>query len=269
MGQVACGQGRRGSGPLMVGLFAATALATGCLMDEDGLAVPDPTPPPATDPARDPEPMTPPAAACTPGQVHCSGKVPQNCGADGAWVTGPACAYACQDGCVNRFAAVSSGHGSPTNADGVAEFARNSETFYSQRGGLLGARGFNVAVMDPATGQAMEPVRNFDPWVTPLTDNALGELADYLEALEPGRLLMIAVCDDAGLTQLNSCTRRHVPEVARVVQALERLGSREIGSYCFRGAWSFVTMTGQRGALAEKSSRGSKVTAEVMLPAEP
>jgi Interleukin-like EMT inducer len=208
-------------------------------------------------------------AGCPVGQVHCSGKVPQICGADGTWLNAAPCAYACQGGCVNRFAAVSSGYGSPTNADGVAEFAVNTETFYSERGTLLGARGFNVAVLDPASGRRLEPVRNFDAWTSPLSGNALTSLADYLDALEPGRLVMIAVCDDAGMTPIDSCERSGSPPVRRLVETLQRMGSEKIATYCYRGAWSFVAITGQPRALAEKVSAGPKITAEVLLPAGP
>jgi hypothetical protein len=205
--------------------------------------------------------------ACTVGQVHCSGKIPQVCGAGGAWLSGPPCAYACQGGCVNRFTAAAAGRGSPTDEDGVAEFTRNTEMLYSRGGGLLGARGFNVAVLDPRSGNTLEPVKNFDPWVTPLSGGALEDLADYLEAIEPGRLVLVATCDDAGITRLNSCEKSGTPAVKRLLDTLVRMGSQQIGSYCFRGAWSFATVTGQGRALAEKLSPGPKVTVEVMLPA--
>ena len=32
-----------------------------------------------------------------------------------------------------------------------------------------------------------------------------------------------------------------------MVTALERMGSAQIGSYCFRSAWAFVTLTGAPG----------------------
>ncbi len=231
------------------------------------------SPIPSTD-ASIPPAVAPPTAGtpsgCRTGQVVCTGKTPQICGPDGRWVADPPCPYACQGGgCVNRFTAVSSGLGSPTNADGVSEFAVNGETFYSQSGRLLGARGFNVAVLDPATGQRLEPVRNFDPWTSPLSGQALRELAEYLEALEPGRLVMISVCDDAGITAIDSCARHDSPAVERVIQTLTRMGSESITSYCYRGAWSFVSITGQPRPIAEKLSPGPKVTADVMLPAGP
>ncbi len=170
---------------------------------------------------------------------------------------------------MNRFSAVSSGYGSPSNGEGLAEFKLNTESFFSERGGLLGSRGFNVAVVDPTSGDQLEPVRNFDPWTTPLSGNAFTALAEYLESLEPGRLVLMAVCDDAGLNALNSCERHRTAPVERLVQTLEAMGSELIGSYCSRGAWSFVTLTGRPGALAEKLSDGPKVTAELLLPARP
>jgi hypothetical protein len=284
------GRGSCGGGLLLLGLVG---LLGGCRTSADGLAIsdagakadgregaapdsrpmviasPDAGAGPPEDALAGPPPNADagPAAACAVGQVHCTGLIPQTCGADGTWLNGPPCAYACQGGCVNRFAAVSSGRGSPTNDDGLAEFARNTETFFSERGGLLGARGFNVAVMDPRTGATLEPVKNFDPWTTPLSGNALSAMADYLEALEPGRLVLIATCDDAGITRVDSCEQWDTAPVQRLLTTLRRLGSQQIDAYCFRGAWSLVTMSGSGPALAEKLSSGPKVTAEVMLPA--
>jgi Interleukin-like EMT inducer len=205
---------------------------------------------------------------CSAGEVLCLGTIPQTCGADGKWVTGPPCPFACRGGCVNKFTAASAGRGAPTNGEGVAEFTRNGTTFYSERGGLFGARGFNVAVLDPATGAMLEPVKTFDPWTSPLSGNAFKDLAAYLEAIEPGRLVLIATCDDAGLAEANSCDKVKGGQAKKAVAAIERLGSKEIGNYCYRGAWSFIALTG-RGALAEKLSTGAKITAEAFLPAAP
>jgi hypothetical protein len=245
----------------------ASAVAFGCRASDEGLdAV---TPPSSETEPPAPEVEPPPSAGCQSGVVHCAGKVPQTCGADGRWVNQESCGYVCQDGagCVNRFAAVSSGHGSPTDHEGRAEFAVNTETVFSGQGGLLGAaRGFNVALLDPASGRELEPVRNFDPWGSPLTGRALDELADYLAALEPDRLVMIAVSDDAGITALDACGPSDSGPAKRVVDQLQRLGSNMIGAYCFRGAWSFIGLTGENRALAEKLSTGAKVSTEVLLP---
>ena len=259
----------------MGGLLAV--LAIGCRADDVGLGPagpgvePDPgsAVPEVTPPTSVPAPSPPPSAACVAGQVHCVGRTPQYCGADGKWVLGEACSYVCQDGCVNRFAAISSGRGSPTDNDGLAEFVVNNELIFSKPGGLFGARGFNVAVIDPASGQRREQVRNFDPWISPLTGRALNELADYLDALEPGQVVMIAVSDDAGITDVDGCGPRDVAPVQRVVATLRRMGSTLIDSYCFRGAWSFVAISGQPGEVAEKLTNGTKITTEVLLPATP
>jgi hypothetical protein len=210
-----------------------------------------------------------PAAACSVGQVVCLGRMPQICGADGKWVTGEACAYACQGGCVNKFSAVSAGRGAPTDEEGVTEFARNAVTFFTKKGGLLGARGFNVVVLDPGTGATIEPVKNFDPWVSPISGNALKELVAYLEALEPNRLVMIATCDDPGIAKIDSCEKLDSKPVTELIATLQRLGSTQIADLCFRGAWSFATITGQGKALAEKVSPGPKIAAEFVLPAQP
>lgn len=262
-------------------LGAALLLCAGaCRSNEQGIpeAQPplvDPTRSPDAGAATDPGPpaadagMPSPAGACSVGQVHCSGNVPQTCGADGRWITGPACGFACQGnaGCVNRFAAISAGRGAPTDVEGVTEFARNRDIFYSKKGGLFGARGFNVAVIDPVSGESLEPVRNFDPWDSRLTGSALDDLADYLRALEPGRLVLLSTCDDAGITKLDSCEKLDSAPAKRLIETLTALGSQEIARYCYRGAWSFVGIIGQSQPLAEKLSAGTKVTAEVMLPA--
>jgi hypothetical protein len=216
-------------------------------------------------------PTSPPTtpATCTVGEVVCLGRMPQMCGADGKWVNGELCTYACEGGCVNKFAAVSAGRGAPTNGDGVAEFSRNAVTFYSERGGLFGARGFNVVVLDPTTGATIEPVKNFDAWDSPLTGNSLKAMAAYLDAIQAGRLVMIAACDDAGIARPNSCDKFDSEPVKEVITALQKLGSKQIVDYCFRGAWSFAAITGQGRALAEKVSTGAKVAAEVVLPAAP
>ena len=258
-----------------MGLIWPCAAGSGCRTDVDG---------PLADPpdimgapgagrrleggAAQVEAGAPRAAGCAVGQVHCSGRIPQSCGADGTWQSGPACAYACEPasgGCVNHFTAAAAGRGAPTDAEGVAEFTRNSEMLFSKGGGLFGARGFNVAVLDPRTGQPVEAVRNFDPWDSPLSDSALEDLADYLEALEPGRLVMVATCDDAGINRLNSCELQTDAPVRRLIATLTAMGSQQIGNLCFRGAWSFAAVTGQPVALAEKLSQGAKVTAEVVL----
>jgi hypothetical protein len=254
-------------------LAVAAAALTGCRTSDDGLERPpaeEPEPPPSDPPSGAPGPAPGPRD-CAGGAVHCVGNTPQVCGADGRWVTQQACGYSCQEdrGCVNRFVAVSSGRGSPTDQDGRAEFAVNRETVFSERGGLLGARGFNVAVLDPAGGQQLEPVRNFDPWASPLTGRALDDLADYLAALEPGLLVMIAVSDDAGITGVDRCGPNDSAPVQRLVGELQRLGSNLIGGYCFRGAWSIIAVTGQHRALAEKISAGAKVSTEVLLPIGP
>jgi hypothetical protein len=210
-----------------------------------------------------------PSAPCSVGQVVCLGRMPQICGADGKWVTGEACPYACQGGCVNKFSAVSAGRGAPTDEEGVTEFARNAVTFFAKKGGLLGARGFNVVVLDPGTGATIEPVKNFDPWVSPISGNALKELVAYLDALEPNRLVMIATCDDPGIAKIDSCEKLDSKPVTELVATLQRLGSTQIADLCFRGAWSFAAITGQGKALAEKVSPGPKIAAEFVLPAQP
>jgi hypothetical protein len=283
---------------LLLLLIAAGVAAMGCRAREDGLRTVDgaaanpapegpsidpekPTPAPVavTDAGAGPvdalaqptsSDATPPPAACAPGETFCLGKIPQMCGVDGRWITGSECPYACEGGCVNRFMAVSAGRGSPTNNDGLAEFTRNGMAFFSKKGGLLGgARGFSVAVLDPKTGAALEPVRTFDPWDTVLSGNALKEMAEYLEALEPDRLVLMAICDDAGITKGDSCDKSPGAPTQKVIEVLQRMGSREIVNYCSRGAWSFATITGQGRALAEKVSSGAKVTSEVTLPALP
>jgi hypothetical protein len=207
-----------------------------------------------------------PPAVCAAGEVSCRGMTPMVCSAAGAWVDGPACEYACRGGCVNQFAATAVGWGSSSHDNGLAEFARNGTTFFSKPGGGGGGRGFDVAVVDPATGTLIESVRNFDYRMARGSDAVFRDLLQYLRGIPSGQLLMIVVCDDAGLFASGSCNQVEGQAVSDVLQFLKSLGSKEIGNTCFRSAWAFATITGQGRPLAEARSNGSEVTIEFDLP---
>lgn len=145
---------------------------------------------------------------------------------------------------------------------GVARFFRNGQLFYQATGGGGGGRGFNVATINPATGQLTEPVQNFDTWFTRETGTAMNALVNYLNGLLNGTLVMIAVADDAGLTLDNSCTLRSSTWAANGIQVLEALGSRQIRSYCFRNSWAFIVVKGEGRARDEGLASGIEVSVQ-------
>jgi uncharacterized protein (TIGR03437 family) len=130
----------------------------------------------------------------------------------------------------------------------VLHFSEPVSQLYVRRGGGGGGRGFNVASIDPTTGEATD-IRNFDTWGR--ADAAQRELVAHLRAVPSGTLLLIATADEAGLTNANSCQKRVSQDVATTIRVLEELGSRRIGQYCFRSSWLMITTKGTPRAYAE------------------
>ena len=128
---------------------------------------------------------------------------------------------------------------------GLARFLRFGVEFYNKTGGGGGGRGFNVAVVDQTTGLWIDTGRNFDTWGTRATGTAMNAMLSYLSSIPNGRIVMVAVADDAGLNQYNTCTKFTYTWVESGVQALEALGSQQIRNYCFRGSWALVAVKGQ------------------------
>jgi hypothetical protein len=128
-----------------------------------------------------------------------------------------------------------------------------------------GARGWNVAAIDRATGELLEPVRNFDTWY----DGASGATAmiGFLNQQPAGALLLIAVGDEAGINVGRTsgcpssaasgsiCCRPLLGEFVRLRQTLESLGAREIRGLCYWNSYSLIAIKGQ-GSQSEQLSKG-------------
>ena len=146
-----------------------------------------------------------------------------------------------------------------------AEFKRDEEILYRQSG--VAGRGFNVAAIDRCTGQLREPAQNFDTWGSRDTGAAHNRLRDYLQSLPNGALLLIAVGDEAGLTQFDNCAPLDATYVSNLYQTLEALGSRQIRNYCYRDSWALITVKGASTALAEQLNHNGQATAQTMITA--
>ncbi len=90
-------------------------------------------------------------------------------------------------------------------------------------------RGLNVAVIDQATGEVLQ-AQTFDTYAS---SGAADEFAALIEALPAGRVVAIAVKDEA---------TRNLTERARA--ACESLGSGMIRQLATRGSWAFVGKKG-------------------------
>ena len=130
--------------------------------------------------------------------------------------------------------------------------------FYAAGGGAGGGRGFNVAVIDPASGALLQPVRNFDTWGSASSGEAMDAMVVYLNGVPNGALLLLAVADDAGLSTRSSSNDRGI-------RAIEALGSLEIRNLGFRGAWCLVAIKGDGRALDERRTSGAEASVSVTL----
>jgi hypothetical protein len=145
-----------------------------------------------------------------------------------------------------------------------ADFRRDGYTFYQRFGGGGGGRGFNVAVVNPTSGDIVDRGRNFDTWGG--GDAAKQTLVDYLAGIADGQVVMLAVADEAGLNVGTSCSIRTDAPTVAVVQALQTMGSTRITEYCWRGSWAMVTIKGTGVALDEAYHRTEEARAEHPLP---
>lgn len=178
-----------------------------------------------------------------------------------------------QGGTSVRFRAVS--RGGDDGGNGCAEFWKDGVRFYRECGGAGRGRGFNVAVINRNTADLLQPVAHFDTWRTRLTGEQMLAFVDYLINQVPvGALVLVAECDEAGLTYWGdqSCVPLPYVWVTQAYQALEALGSASIRSYCYSDTWAFATVKGEGQTLGERlGGRGEVVSIEttIVLPVEP
>ncbi len=158
------------------------------------------------------------------------------------------------------------------NQGGRAEFWRNGVRYYRATGGSGGGRGFNGSLVGGVTGIPVE-MTHYDTWISRETGVDMGRLVDYLINQVPdGSLVLIAVCDDAGLTQWApfACQRLPYQWIDQLYEQLEALGSTRIRAYCYWYGWAFAAIKG-RGMLGEQlsSGPGEEVSIEAVVPVEP
>lgn len=151
-----------------------------------------------------------------------------------------------------------------------AQFFKDDVSFYRKTGGAGGGRGFNIGVVDPCTGELLYPVRNFDTWATRNSETNMMAMIGFLNSLPNGVLIMIAVGDEAGLTDFppdRGCEHLPYPWVEAGFEALERLGSLQIRDYCYRDSWAMISSKGQGTAVTEQLSNNAQVSVQVPLGA--
>ncbi|WP_152428491.1 interleukin-like EMT inducer domain-containing protein [Methyloferula stellata] len=115
----------------------------------------------------------------------------------------------------------------------------------------VNSRGLNVVVIDETTGQATF-TRSYDTCGSSAEADAF---AAMVEALPTGRIVAIAVCDEAQ----NNLTER-------AKRACESLGSRQIRNLQYRGSWAIIGKKGaQSTSVPEALSNNSPASARYWL----
>lgn len=173
------------------------------------------------------------------------------------------------------FTVVSRGWPASPATCGAAVFKQDDRAFYDRKGCTVGgSRGWNVAAIDPKTGDLREPAQNFDTWYA--GETAARAFIRFLDRQPAGTLLLIAVGDDAGMTDgrtagcpLNpaagtTCCRPLDGAFEQLRLALERLGAVQLRGYCYWNSYALITVKGE-GAKAEQLGRPTEVTLRYAL----
>jgi hypothetical protein len=143
------------------------------------------------------------------------------------------------------------------NGLGAAMLLRDGELLFWGNGGeQTDGRGFVAAVVDPATTELVGAVENFDTWETRATGGTeTARLVAFLDAVEPGMLVLLLVGDDAGVTdngtQAVLCDLLTDADTSRLLERLGELGSRRIRDYCYRASWAMAAYKGKGDAERE------------------
>jgi hypothetical protein len=161
--------------------------------------------------------------------------------------------------------------GSIVQAPGFAAFYKSHTLLYNQQGEGGGGRGFNVAAVNPSTGELISypgSLVEFDTWASRDTGTDMMNLIAFLNGLPNGTLFLIAVGDEAGLnvfpTEGNPCSFLPYSWVQQGLQALESLGSQQVQNYCYQYSWAMIAVKGQ-GVLSEQLSGSSIASAQATI----
>ena len=139
-----------------------------------------------------------------------------------------------------------------SNTTGI-KFEIDNKLFISRAGGAGGARGMNIAILDSNTGVRMKEVKNIDTWAAQYWGGPhfrFAELANYLNGLPNGSIILLAVGDEGGFINPNTQMSWNDSYVEQGFQVLEALGSTQIRNIKAWGSWSMIAIKGQ-GKLAE------------------
>jgi hypothetical protein len=140
-------------------------------------------------------------------------------------------------------------------------FWENGALWYNGHGASLnGGRGFNVAAINRTTGRLISPIQRFDTWLTRASGEAMTAMNAFIDSVPNGTLLLIAVGDEAGLTQFpaqGGCTVLPYSWVSQALARFTALGAKLLSNYCYQDQWSLIAIKGQGVALDEALGSGS------------
>lgn len=119
-------------------------------------------------------------------------------------------------------------------------------------------RGFNVCVINYESGKIINKGVDFDTWIS---DYNKTKLLAFLDSVPDGRMIMVAVCDEAGFSF------NHKLQIDEDVRAyFEKMGSLKIRDYVYRDSWAFIAIKGKGKALDEAFAKyGEPVSAKTTL----
>jgi hypothetical protein len=158
------------------------------------------------------------------------------------------------------------------NGFGAAIVLRDEQVLFWGNGGeQTDGRGIVVAVVDPESGEPSGDVASFDTWETRFTGGTeTARLVAFLEAIEPGMLVLLVVGDDAGVTDNGTpevlCNQLEDADTLRLFELLEALGSQRIRDYCYRASWAMAAFQGKGTAEQEVLIDGAPAHVTVRLP---
>lgn len=144
--------------------------------------------------------------------------------------------------------------------DGVAVYYTNTPN----------GRGFNVLAYDMALGARIDRGQHFDTYMSRGSGAQHTNMINYISSLTNGTLVMVSVCDEAGLTYyqgecasggfegFNDNVVMHNAWASNVVNILKSLGSLQITNYAYNDSFCMIAIKGQ-GLLAEKLSASSQI----------
>jgi uncharacterized protein (TIGR03437 family) len=132
----------------------------------------------------------------------------------------------------------------------IARFEMAGRVLAELHGGGVG-RGFNFMTLNGRTG-VLGALRTFDTW---LNDQASEEMADYLEALPAGTLVLGAIADEGTLHLTPRC-----------LAALRNvLRSQTAADLQYQDSWAVVSRVGAASPVAEGRSGDTQVVLERVL----